>query len=511
MTAIRARAMKLPRRTGDASRTASPPAPGSPSRPKYPSTMAVISTTSLWQPRSVTIASASARDAGEDVRYGMSTHSSLSAPIASAMRYATSPESIPPESASTQRSKPAWRSWPRMKPAMTLRATSVSIASSSGSSNRGRPAASTGRGRAAVMTRGSTPPRAQTDRLVGGALGTRIGPWRRRDIEPRFRAGIRRRVGRQPGALGDDPSELARLQLEPLVAQERQGDALAPDVLEVHVDEVQPLVEERRREDRLARRRDDLRAAPERDGFVDPDPIDEDHERRRQLGIGAHERPPRRRRPEPDVVARREVPARRRRDVEQDLGAVQGQQLWRLEMPEVLADGDPDAHAEPGRHRPQHVAGGEEPALVEETVGGQEHLAVDVPDLAVLHQCRRDEQAMVARFLHERHGRRDPPRRCREPDESWIVEAQRHLGREVLELVAGQAELGEDDQAGAAGTCLVEELTVASEVVLERAEARCGLGERDPEHGRDEDTPVSRLELRREPELERRSNRPANP
>src|SRR5206468_2380210 len=101
---------------------------------------------------------------------------------------------------------------------------------------------------------------------------------------------------------------------------------------------------------------------------------------------------------------------------------------------------------------------------------------VAVPSPTSLRAARSrpgDDETMVARCLPERHGRRAPPRRCREPDESWIVEAQRHLGREVLELVAGQAELGEDDQAGAAGTCLVEELTVASEVVLERAEARC--------------------------------------
>ncbi len=34
--------------------------------------------------------------------------------------------------------------------------------------------------------------------------------------------------------------------------------------------------------------------------------------------------------------------------------------------------------------------------------------------------------------------------------EPRVVEAHRHLGREVLELVAGQPELGEDDQVGAA-------------------------------------------------------------
>ena len=40
------------------------------------------------------------------------------APIASATRYATSAESIPPDKPEDGRSKPAWRSWPRMNPTM---------------------------------------------------------------------------------------------------------------------------------------------------------------------------------------------------------------------------------------------------------------------------------------------------------------------------------------------------------------------------------------------------------
>jgi len=98
-------------------------------------------------------------------------------------------------------------------------------------------------------------------------------------------------------------------------------------------------------------------------------------------------------------------------------------------------------------------------------------------------------------------------RRRRQPRETRVVEAERDLGREVLQLVAGQAELGEDDQARAARACLVEELMVSREVVLERAEARCRLSERDPEHGRNEDTPVPELE----PSLEPGGNRHVAP
>ena len=62
-----------------------------------------------------------------------------------------------------------------------------------------------------------------------------------------------------------------------------------------------------------------------------------------------------------------------------------------------------------------------------------------------------------------------------------IVEPDRDLGGEVLEQVAGQAELGEHDEAGARGTRLGEQLVVAGEVVVEAPERRGDLGQRDAE------------------------------
>ena len=89
------------------------------------------------------------------------------------------------------------------------------------------------------------------------------GPDGNRARRPtRARPGRRRRIDRQAGPLGDDPLQLAHLQLRPLVAQQRQGDPLAPDVVEVDVDDEQALVVQRRREERLAGRRDDLRSRP---------------------------------------------------------------------------------------------------------------------------------------------------------------------------------------------------------------------------------------------------------
>ena len=58
-----------------------------------------MSTSSLAQPSAAMTDSASAREAGDDVRYGIITASRRSAPIASATRYATTAESIPPDRA----------------------------------------------------------------------------------------------------------------------------------------------------------------------------------------------------------------------------------------------------------------------------------------------------------------------------------------------------------------------------------------------------------------------------
>ena len=55
-------------------------------------------------------------------------------------------------------------------------------------------------------------------------------------VETRLGAGVGRRVAGQAGPLGDDPRQLADLELGPLVAQQRQGEPLAPDVGERHVD-----------------------------------------------------------------------------------------------------------------------------------------------------------------------------------------------------------------------------------------------------------------------------------
>ena len=296
-----------------------------------------------------------------------------------------------------------------MNSAMTRRATSVSMASSTGSS-KGAPGGRLRHGHAAAVQRGRgarSPPWTPNPIGSDGALGGM-------QVEAGLGAAFGGRVVGQTGPFGDDPAQLANLQLESLVAEQRQRDPLAPDVGQRDLDRVQPLVVERRAEDGPTARRDDLGAAPERDRLVDPDPVAEDDERCRQLGVRPHQGPPRGRRPEPDLVRGGQVAPGRRRDVDQDLGAVEGQELGHRQMPEVLADGDPDPDPESRRHGAQQVAGGEEAPLVEQPVGRQEQLAVDVAELAVLEQGRRDEQPVICRFLDERYDRRQAARRRRQ-------------------------------------------------------------------------------------------------
>ena len=74
----------------------------------------------------------------------------------------------------------------------------------------------------------------------------------------------------RPGPFGDDPSQLADLQLGPLVAQQRERDPLATDVGRRDVDPIQPLVVERRARRPCGPERAALRRGPvhgrDRDG-----------------------------------------------------------------------------------------------------------------------------------------------------------------------------------------------------------------------------------------------------
>ena len=310
-----------------------------------------------------------------------------------------------------------------MNSPITRRATSVSIASSVGQLERRRRRLARARSRscaAVQLARGALAGDPEPDRLRRRLRRMQV------EARPRRRA---RRSCRPPGRPARRPAARSSRTCSSSRSSRSRGSAIRSrrTSASATVDHEQALVVERRAEDRSAVRRDDLRAAPERDRLVHPDAVAEDDERGRQLGVGPHQRPPRGRRPEPDLVRGREVAARRRRDVDQDLGPVEGQDLGHRQVPEVLADRDPepDARAATGTARSMSP-GGEEAALVEQAVGRQEELAVDVPDLAVLEQGGRDEQPVVGRLLDERDDRRQaagraPPSSARRGSSSRIA------------------------------------------------------------------------------------------
>ena len=124
--------------------------------------------------------------------------------------------------------------------------------------------------------------------------------------------------------------------------------------------------------------------------------------------------------PRPDLVEGGQVATRRGRHVDQHLGPVEGQQLGHAEVPEVLADAQPDADSQPRRRRPEEIAGGEEAALVEQAVGRQEELALDVANRPVLEQGDCDEQAVIGRLLDERDDRRQPVGGRRRPARAGV-------------------------------------------------------------------------------------------
>ena len=102
---------------------------------------------------------------------------------------------------------------------------------------------------------------------------------------------------------------------------------------------------------------------------------------------------------------------------------------------------------------------------------------MDVAELAVLEQGGSDEQPVVGRLLDERHDDRQVAGRIGEIGQPRVVEPHRDLRREVLELVAGQPELREDDEVRALRAGLLDQLVVARQVHVELTERRRDLGE----------------------------------
>src|SRR3982074_3354074 len=97
--------------------------------------------------------------------------------------------------------------------------------------------------------------------------------------------------------------------------------------------------------------------------------------------------------------------------------------------------------------------------------------------MAVLDERGRNEQAMVGRLLDEGHDGRQTGRCGGEGGQPRGGEPHRDLRGEVLEEVARQPQLGEDDQADATLPGVRDERVMALQVRLEVTEAGCDLSE----------------------------------
>jgi len=93
---------------------------------------------------------------------------------------------------------------------------------------------------------------------------------------------------------------------------------------------------------------------------------------------------------------------------------------------------------------------------------------------------------VIRRLLDERDDRAHAIGRLRELQQSGIIAPDRDLSVQVLQQVARQSQLREDDEIGALAPGLAEQRVVSLEVVIERPKARSDLGKGDADgsHGR---------------------------
>ena len=136
------------------------------------------------------------------------------------------------------------------------------------------------------------------------------------------------------------------------------------------------------------------------------------------------------------------------------------------EVPKIFADEDTHP-TESGRVERQSnaIAGGKIALLVEQAVGGQINLAMDVDQSATLGIKGRIVEAVPRRLLDKagHHGRRAGRR------EQFLdlgrVAFDRHVGNHVAQEIAGQRQLGKDDQVGVGLPRCLDPIQVQLEVL----------------------------------------------
>ena len=227
---------------------------------------------------------------------------------------------------------------------------------------------------------------------------------------------------------------------------------------------------------------EDRRAAPEIQPVLVADTVGVRHKGGEQTGIRPVDMLHPAGRFEFLVIA--EAAPRRGGGENQQVGAVQPEQVGRRGVPEILANGD--AHpSETGIESANGIAPGEESPLVEQPVGRQVNLVVDVQHLPASEVSRGDEKAVAAVLIHEADHQVEAAAGFQQGGENRVLGGGMvgDLSRQILEGVAGQREFGENQQVSLGGAGLPDVVEVLFQVRGRIAEGGVDLGESDVHEG----------------------------
>src|SRR5438132_2066459 len=337
----------------------------------------------------------------------------LSAPSASVASVATRLESTPPLRPRTTRSKPTLRTSLRMNPTRMPRTSSGLIRS-------------------------------------GGKIGS----------------------VRLAGTLMPDPAQLIDGQLDALVAKQWIGEPLAADVTQIEVGQDELLVRIFLLRDDVAVRTDHHRAAPEVRAILITHAVAVEKERCQELGIGAAEEAVGLGRSE--ALVGRDPAAGAGRRANDHVHAFEAQDVGAGEVPDVLAD----QHPRPAKsclETAKAIAGSKVAMLVEHAVGRKVYLAVNMDQLAAAEVQAGVEVAMVGILDDAAQHDVQVFRQCAQLAHHGTVQRDRAFRHQVLEEVAGQAELGEDQQLDTGLGRLSHPLPMPLEIASPVAEGRVHL------------------------------------
>src|SRR5690606_27806147 len=176
----------------------------------------------------------------------------------------------------------------------------------------------------------------------------------------------------------------------------------------------------------------------------------------------------------------RHAAARRATGQQQNVGAVEPEDVGRAEMPEILADENAHA-AETGVERPHLLAPGEFAPLVKHTIGRQVDFAVDVQYLAPREVGGADVELLAPVHLYEPYDDVHIAAGVEQPGEDrlFIGGRQGHVESDVAQPVAGQRQLWKDEQLDALRGSILNGGEVQLEISLYIAKTRVNLCQAD--------------------------------